>query len=408
MSPQEQLFQFIESSKSNMINLEKQLCAIPALSPDNGGEGEWDKAEFLIDFLKKNGIEKIERYDAPDARAKNGMRPNIVATIDGVNDSSCFWIMTHLDIVPPGDAVLWENDPYQAVEKDGKLYGRGVEDNQQGMVASIYAALGFVKNNIVPKRTIKLLFVADEETASDFGIKYLLKEFDLFGKDDIILVPDGGNKEGTSIEVAEKSVLWLKFSTEGKQCHASTPEAGVNSFLAGSDLVMRLYELNNVFGKTNELFDPPGSTFTPTKKEANVPNINTIPGEDVFYLDCRILPSISLDKVFHTIDKEIAAVQEKYGVTISYETIQRVVSKPTPEDSPIVGSLKSAVNEVYQADAKPMGIGGGTVGAYLRNAGFDTVVWAKMDETMHMPNEYTVIENLVGDAKVMAYIGING
>jgi succinyl-diaminopimelate desuccinylase len=60
------------------------------------------------------------------------------------------------------------------------------------------------------------------------------------------------------------------------------------------------------------------------------------------------------------------------------------------------------VKEVYGVDAEPVGVGGGTVGAYLRNEGYDTVVWARVEESAHMPNEYCVLENLKGDAKVMA------
>jgi acetylornithine deacetylase/succinyl-diaminopimelate desuccinylase-like protein len=51
---------------------------------------------------------------------------------------------------------------------------------------------------------------------------------------------------------------------------------------------------------------------------------------------------------------------------------------------------------------RPIGIGGGTVGAFLRNIGIDSVVWSRLDESAHQPNEYTLIENIVGDAKVMA------
>ncbi|RKY18953.1 MAG: diaminopimelate aminotransferase, partial [Planctomycetota bacterium] len=77
---------------------------------------------------------------------------------------------------------------------------------------------------------------------------------------------------------------------------------------------------------------------------------------------------------------------------------------PTPEDAPIVLMLKEAVREVYGVEAKPMGIGGGTVAAILRDAGIPAAVWAKLEETAHQPNEFCVIENLLGDAKVMAYL----
>ena len=54
-----------------------------------------------------------------------------------------------------------------------------------------------------------------------------------------------------------------------------------------------------------------------------------------------------------------------------------------------------------------IGIGGGTVAAYLRGAGYDTVVWATVAETAHMPNEYCVIDYMVGDAKIMAHVMMN-
>jgi len=66
--------------------------------------------------------------------------------------------------------------------------------------------------------------------------------------------------------------------------------------------------------------------------------------------------------------------------------------------------LKKAIKEIHGADAKTIGIGGGTVGAYLRAAGCNACVWARIDEIAHQPNEYCVIDHMVGDAKVFARI----
>jgi succinyl-diaminopimelate desuccinylase len=44
------------------------------------------------------------------------------------------------------------------------------------------------------------------------------------------------------------------------------------------------------------------------------------------------------------------------------------------------------------------------VGAPLRNADIHSVVWCRMDDTAHQPNEYTIIDNVLGDAKVMALL----
>ncbi len=48
-------------------------------------------------------------------------------------------MLAHIDTVPPGDLGLWHTEPFVAVERDGRLYGRGVEDDQQGVTAGLFA-----------------------------------------------------------------------------------------------------------------------------------------------------------------------------------------------------------------------------------------------------------------------------
>ena len=330
------VFRIIEKSRKEMITLQKELTAVPAMAPQNGGDGEWEKSQVLMRWIDKFGIANVERINGIDERVSSGRRPNIIATIPGKSSEKTFWIMTHLDVVPPGDIKLWDTDPFKVVERDGCLIGRGVEDNQQSLVGSLFAATSILKAGLVPNYTVKLLFVADEETGSEYGIKYLLDNYNLFREKDFILVPDGGNEEGNMIEIAEKSLLWLQFRTIGRQCHASMPDRGINAFIAASDLVLQLNKLNEEYGQKDPIFDPPVSTFSPTKKEANVPNVNTIPGDDIFYLDCRILPSINLDNVLSRISEIIHGIEKKYGTQIAYTIIQRASSPPTPPGTTIV------------------------------------------------------------------------
>jgi succinyl-diaminopimelate desuccinylase len=207
------------------------------------------------------------------------------------------------------------------------------------------------------------------------------------------------------IEVAEKSIYWMKFVTKGKSCHASSPEQGINAHRAGAYLITKLDELHNVYDKHDQVFDPPQSTFEPTKKEANVPNVNSIPGEDIFYMDMRIHPDYSLDQVNETISGMIKEVEEKFGVKITTSSPQREEAAPaTPPDAPVVKTLAKSIKAVYGIDANAIGIGGGTVAAFFRRAGFNAVVWSKIDDLAHQPNEYEVIENMPGDSKVFAHL----
>ncbi|MDR1900371.1 MAG: M20 family metallo-hydrolase, partial [Treponema sp.] len=398
----EKIFRHINGCESLAVELETELCRRPAVSPDSGGEGELAKCEFLEGWLKRHGVTRLERYDAPDGRARGGVRPNLIATIPaeasgreggaasgpgGAAEApgrSRLWIMSHLDVVPPGEAGLWQSDPWTVLREEGgtgpgggplgpRLVGRGVEDNQQGLVSSVLAALALVTLGVTPARTVKLLFAADEENGSAYGIDWLLKNHrELFRDDDMVLIPDGGDRRGESIEVAEKSLLWARFTTRGLQAHGSRPDQGANAHLAGAALAVRLHEgLSARFSGRDPLFDPGYSTFEPTKKEANVPNVNTIPGEDVFYMDMRILPRYPVQAVLEEIDRIMAETGAKYGVTTEYTLLQRIESRPTAADAPLVKLLSQTVTEVYGVTPRPVGIGGGTVGAYLRNAGID-------------------------------------
>ena len=401
----EKLARRIEQFRDEMVDLQMKLCAIPAIAPSSGGEGEAKKAEFLIEWLKANGFVDISVVKAPDLDAPSGYRPNILAYYRGRSSARTVWVMTHTDVVPPGEPSLWRGDPFKAWVEKGRVYGRGVEDNQQDMVASLFAVKALHAEGLVPPSDIGMALVADEETGSRKGIEYVLQTHPAFRRQDLIIVPDAGNEHGTMIEVAEKSLLWLKFKTLGKQAHGSTPEKGVNSFKAASFLIAALNDLYKIYPGRDKLFDPPISTFEPTKKDANVPNINTIPGEDVFYADMRILPQVKLQDVEKTIRQMTAKIERKFKVKITFEVQQKApAAPPTSVQSPVVLALRKAVRAVYHKDAKPMGIGGGTVAAVFRRAGIPAACWSKLDETAHQPNEYCIIDNMVGDAKVFGHV----
>ncbi len=395
----------IDSYRNDMIDMQVKLCALPAISPTSGGEGEAKKAAFLAGYLEKNGFTGIQVIKASDLDAPDGVRPNIVALYKGKNSDKTIWVMTHMDVVPPGELALWRGNPFKAWIEKGRIHGRGVEDNQQEMVASLFAVKAFREEGILPSYDIGVALVADEETGSRKGIEYVLSHTDVFRKQDLIIVPDAGNEHGTMIEIAEKSLLWLKIKTLGQQAHGSTPEKGINAFKAASFLITELDKLYQAFDAKDDLFDPPISTFEPTKKEANVPNINTIPGEDIFYLDCRILPQYDVAKVLEKIRAIMDGIEKTHHVKISFEEEQNApAAVSTGAGAAVVRALKAAVKEVYKKDATASGIGGGTVAALFRRSGFEAACWSKIDETAHQPNEYSIIDNMVGDAKVYAHV----
>ena len=396
----------LAESRAKIIELETLLSSIPAIAPESGGDGESKKCSALEKWLCEAGFsrEQMQHFDAPDKRVSSGVRPNVVLTIPGKSDDYAIWVMAHMDVVPPGDLKLWKSDPFcvQYDEESDKLIGRGVEDNQQGLVSGVFAALALLKNKVTPAHTVKLLFMADEEFGSEYGIKYLLRNHsEIFRNHDLILIPDGGDAKGETIEVAEKNILWLRVHTIGQQSHGSMPNKGKNAHLAACDLALRLNDLENFFNKKDDLFSPNYSTFQPTKKEANVETVNIIPGDDVFYMDCRILPRYSLDMVRAEVNKRVSEVESKYGVKIEVSEPQAQQSPATSVDAPVVKKLSAAIKKAHGIEARPIGIGGGTVGAELRCCGYSAAIWSTMDEVCHQPNEYCYVRNIIADAETL-------
>jgi len=389
----------VEEFRDFGVELLSKLIELKAISPDSGGEGELKKAEYLERFL--DGFE-VERIDVKDERAYGGVRPNVIARIRGEKRRT-IWVVSHLDVVPEGDEKLWKTPPFRAVVREGKIFGRGSEDNGQSLVASLMAGRAILELGLKPKFSLALAFVADEETGSEFGIQELIRR-GIFEKDSLIVVPDGGTPEGNLIEIAEKSILWLKFSVFGRQTHASSPHKGLNANRLAMKFILEVdRKLRETFTAENTLFTPPRSTFEPTKREKNVDNVNTIPGVDVSYMDCRVLPEYSLEEVVNLVEV-VKKEFEKDGARIEVEIVQENSSPPTPEDSEVVKKLKESLRITRGISAGVYGMGGNTCGAFFRKAGFHTAVWSTVDNTAHQPNEYCRIENLVNDAKVFAVL----
>ena len=385
------------------------MIACPAVSPSSDGMGEGEKAAYLLSVIKKMKFDEVVVINIPDPKAPTGVRPNLLAKYYGKNRNKTLWVMAHMDVVPAGDLALWNSDPFKAVVKGDKIYGRGAEDNQQGIVSGLLAVKAMMDLGVRPECNYALLLNADEEMGSDYGLLAILKKHaHLFGHEDAFLVPDGGLPDGTMVEVAEKNMLWAKITVTGKPTHASTPMAGSNANRAAAYLTVALDQrLHKKFNKKDKLFAPEvKSTFEPTKREPNVPNVNTIPGSDVFYMDCRILPRYSNAKVLEEMRKVARKIEKKFKVTVTIEDPINDISKSTDPKHPVVQVTKEAVQAVYKNNPRIMGVGGGTVGAYLRNAGFPAVVYARLDETMHQPNEYSSIKNTLGDAKVFALVAM--
>ena len=399
--------QNVENSRQEMIQFMVDMLKIKAVNPDGGGKGEYERALFVQKWLERLGA-RVSRYDFADSRVPENVRVNLTTVIEGKDQSKTLWFAAHLDTVPEGARELWATDPYDPMVKDGKIFGRGSEDNGQAVVSTIFAFKALKALGAKPTVNVGFAFVSDEESGSKYGVIPMVEK-NVFKPQDMAIVPDHGSTDGSEIELAEKSILWLKITTIGKQVHGSLPNKGLNAHRVGMKFALQVDELLHAkYSEGDQLFDPPYSTFEPTKHELNVENINTVPGLDVQYFDCRILTRYPLNNVMRDIESVKLKVEKETGAKIELTRVQYEENvAPTPIDSEVVQKLTNALMKLRGIKGKPVGIGGGTVGLYFRRKGIDTAVWSTLDDIAHQPNEYCKIENLVNDAKVFVHVALN-
>jgi succinyl-diaminopimelate desuccinylase len=390
------------AQKEDMAELLAKIISIKAISPLQGGTGELERAKYIKKILESMKLE-VEEYNYKDEL--NIIRPNLITKFG--NNKRTIWLVTHLDTVAEGDLTLWSFDPFKGIIKDGKVYGRGSVDNGHSLIASIYALKLLKEKNKKLKYNIGLALVADEENGSKYGIQKLLKE-NIFQKGDMFLVPDWGNGKSDKIEIAEKGILWLKITILGKQCHASTPDKGINAYRYSIKFLQKADELlHKKYNKTNPIFDPNYSTFEMTKHEKNLENVNIIPGKEITYIDCRILPEYKIDDIIKDLEN-LSKSNEFKEVKISFEFLQKEEAAATKKDAEIIDLLKKVIREQYNVNPIEIGIGGGTCAGFFRRKGFDAIAWSTSndDEQAHQPNEYTIIDNIVNDAITFAHLYI--
>ena len=184
--------EFIDKNRDNILNDLSALISIPSI---NGpateeyplGEPVAKALDFTRDCAKGLGLEAENLGHLTEIKFGDS------------GETMC--VAVHADVVPVGDG--WDTDPFELVEKNGKLYGRGTLDDKGPAIAAIYALAAVKSTGAVPKKQIRLLVGGEEETGMNDVKKYVEEN----GLPDYGLTPDGG----FPIINAELGVLFSKM-----------------------------------------------------------------------------------------------------------------------------------------------------------------------------------------------------
>ena len=177
------------SYKSTLIDLAK----IPGIAWEAFDPAELERsAEAVAKIFSETGIFDFVEIRRAEANGKPGA-PAIVAKRAAKAGKPQILLYAHHDVQPPGDETVWQTSPFDPVEKNGRLYGRGAADDKAGVVAHL-AAIETL--NAICGTDFELgvtLFIEGEEEAGSPTFRNFLDENQADLRADVIVVADSGN-----------------------------------------------------------------------------------------------------------------------------------------------------------------------------------------------------------------------
>ena len=212
-----------------MIDILRDLIAINSINPSlvPGGAGEGDIARYIAVKLRAMGIDAVIEEGAPG-------RPNVIGVIEGASPGRSLMLCGHSDTV----GVEGMSAPFDPVERDGRMYGRGAQDMKGGVAAILGAAKLLVEK---PPRSGKVIIaiVADEEYMS-IGAESLVKTWSA----DAAVITEPTD---LTIGIGHKGFEWVEVITEGVAAHGSRADDGVDAIVHMGRVLARLEQLDRSF-----------------------------------------------------------------------------------------------------------------------------------------------------------------
>ncbi|MGF9647204.1 dipeptidase [Pseudarthrobacter oxydans] len=171
----------------------KELVAIPGIAWPSFDRSPLERsAEAVAELLRAAGLKEVQVLgcDKPDGTPGG---PAVVARRPAAEGKPTILLYAHHDVQPAGDEELWDTEPFTAVEKDGRLYGRGAADDKAGIMAHIaaFTAVAEVLGDGLGLG-VTFFFEGEEEAGSPTFRPFLEAHRELL-RADVIVVADSSN-----------------------------------------------------------------------------------------------------------------------------------------------------------------------------------------------------------------------
>lgn len=434
-----------QEHQDQAVEATKSLVAIPSVCNEDANDGTPFGAdiqhalEHSLELCKQLGLETYIDPEGYYGYADYGEGDEMVGVIG------------HVDVVPAGDLRLWNSGPFEPVVKDGKLYGRGSQDDKGPTIAALYALKAVIDSGAVFNRKIRFIFATDEETLWRGMAQYTKKEripelgfvpdseFPLvFGEKGLLqlhingsgsntlqlscgdafnVVPGGAVYVGNRTSDLKSALDELGFEAKidgskvevsGKSVHASLANEGINAIVRlamgllkiGEDhpMLRFLADAVGLDGYGKNIFNGVLEDDVSGKMTVNAGMLNIDADSSQLSIDIRIPVKISKDEVV----TQITAVAKEYGLT--YEEFDYVASSYVSLDAEPSTTLLSVYQDLTgDTKNKPITSGGATLARTMPNFVAFGMVFPGESKTEHQANEFMVIKDMAKAMELYAH-----
>ncbi|MDR2682199.1 MAG: succinyl-diaminopimelate desuccinylase [Holosporaceae bacterium] len=363
----------------DVISLGSALIKCKSVTPNDDGA-----LNLIVDFLSSIGFEtEILLFRSPDG---SNVVKNLFASY-GSSSEKILGFLGHSDVVPAGDG--WDSDPFDAVQQDGYLIGRGICDMKGGIAAFCCAAAQFVQKKFAG--SIKILITGDEEIGTYEGIRSLLDWCRKTGNiphDCLIGEPSSENTLGDRIFLGHRGSLNIMVRSIGKQGHVAYPTNFRNSLSSVCRFVTHM--LNYQWKYNDKRF--PQTNLEPTMLFTNNYAQNVVPDQTSANINIRF----SADYDLATLKKILTDEAHKFDVTLEFIESGNVFYC---DDERLKSIMTSSIKEVTGIDTAFSAGGGTSDGRYII-ADCRTIEFGLIDRLIHQKNEKTKIQDLLNLEKI--------
>ncbi|MCF6309623.1 MAG: succinyl-diaminopimelate desuccinylase [Sulfurimonas sp.] len=348
-----------------IIELFKHMIAQKSETPNDGELLDYIE-NYLPDF-------KAVRVDVEDVKNL------FIYKKFGDGDHLCF--AGHVDVVPAGEG--WNTNPYEAVEKDGSIYGRGTQDMKSGVAAFTQA----VKEADSFNGTLSILLTSDEEGEATYGtVKVLefLENNEMLPDAVVVAEPTCELNFGDAIKVGRRGSINGYITLKGKQGHAAYPQKAINPIHNIAQVLSNMAGVDLDNG--DEFFSP--SKFVVTDIRSGMEVTNVTPNELKMMFNVR--------NTTLTTQKEVTEFVAKNLVGLDYELRLTQGSYPfrTNTDTKLVKNIDMSIEKVTGIKPKHSTAGGTSDARFVAESGIDVIEFGVKNDTIHSVNERTTVKEV--------------